>query len=188
MGNLNFQEFQQMLIQQNANRRLDEGNESSKQGELVALYFDQYKKSSSCYPILGIRIEKEPMACCAYGVTKNPNLSPPHQLYARIDIVIVNRILRRQGWGRVLVYTALDQIMDQWGEKIYSISSLCAHKGMRKILESVGGFGFNKDQQKQTWDGTLDVTPSALEKLKTRLKERLPASIKSAQYRLRQSR
>ena len=58
--------------------------------------------------------------------------------FARIDIVIVEKAFRNKAVGNLLVLTVLKYLLDRWGPRIYSISSLAAHEAMVRILEEVG--------------------------------------------------
>lgn len=185
---LTFPEFQQLFIHQNASRRDDEGNESSKRGELIALYHDRYREDSARYRVVGIRALGQVAGCCAFGVTTNAKKNPPRRSYARVDIVITRRDFRRLNLAKLMVYATLDLILKQWGRELYSISCLCAHRAMSRIFESLGGFTLVRDERKGTLDAIFEVNNASVYRLRQSLNDLLLQTARTVLYHYRQNK
>ena len=183
---LTFTEFEKLLINQNAGRRLDEGDEASKRGELVPLYYDAYRQNTMGYKIVGVRAKGAGAGCCAFGVTRNSHRAAPRNHYARIDIVITGRSFRHLGFGKLMVYTVLDLLLEQRGRELYSISCVCAHAAIARMLQKVGGFTFVQHECKGTSEAVCAVTDESAGQLRTAVARLCASSAQEAFYHYRQ--
>lgn len=183
---LTFTEFEKLLINQNAGRRLDEGDEASKRGELVPLYYDAYRQNTLGYEIVGVRATGTGAGCCAFGVTRNAQMAAPRNHYARIDIVITARSFRHLGFGKLMVYTVLDLLLQQRGQELYSLSCVCAHAAIARILRKVDGFMFGQHERKGTSEAVCAVTDESAGQLRTAVARLSASSAREALYHYRQ--
>lgn len=183
---LTFTEFKKLLINQNAGRRLDDGDEASKRGELVPLYYDAYRQNTPGYQIVGVRATGAAAGCCAFGVTQNSHRAAPRNHYARIDIVITGRFFRQLGFGKLLVYTVLDLLLEQRGRELYSISCVCAHQAIARMLQKVGWFTFVQHECKGTSEAVCAVTDESAGQLRTAVAHLCASSAREALYHYRQ--
>lgn len=91
------------------------------------------------YPALHHR--QEPAGVLSLVIQGNAKRRDPADLFARIDIVVVEPRFRGLGFGKLLVLAALVHVLDAYEGRLYSISSLAAHPAMERILEQVGFTG-----------------------------------------------
>lgn len=91
--------------------------------------------------ILAVTLDDEPSGVLSFVVSTNSQKKSSANLYGRIDLVIMSANCRGLGLGRLLVLSALTQLLAVYGRRLYSLSCLAAHPAMEAILEQVGFSG-----------------------------------------------
>ena len=158
---------------------------SMREPQLGSSYSGNKEEANGIFDVLCLYHKGAQTASLSLFLEKNEMKKDHSDHFARIDIVIVEKEFRKNGLGKLLVFTAIKYILDRWGPRIYSISCLAAHEAMAKILEQIGFHGeqrANEDfiRESISFSEVNQAEFSAL------INERLSNSIQLVKYRLRQ--
>lgn len=145
-------------------------------------------ESDSIRPeILVVELDGAPAGVLSFVVQANTQRKSFDNLFARVDLVIVPGKHRKLGMARLLVLTALLQLLEELGTQLYSISCLAAHPAIESILEDVGfggeireGYDFKHEE--------LKLEGVNIAKLRQTLLTKATAAAQLTNYRLRQHR
>lgn len=132
-----------------------------------------------------LEYDGEPIGGTSYFVQTNANRKHQENLWARIDLVVVFKTYRRLGLARLLVLFVLTQILEFYGDRLYSISCLAAHEAIGKILESIQ-FVAKPMNDKNFVHAELRVTRSSLEKTLHLLNGEAEKALRLVNYRFHQ--
>ncbi len=132
-----------------------------------------------------IDIAGEAVGMASFVVSANRQKKGAANRYGRIDLVVTDKNMRGFGVGRLLVLSALVQLLSDYGHCLYSVSCLAAHPAMEQILEEVG-FNGSYRQGRNFKHEEIAIRDGAATSL-TALTEKLTSSIQQTNYRLRQN-
>ncbi|MEE8397221.1 MAG: GNAT family N-acetyltransferase [bacterium] len=90
------------------------------------------------FGVLAFHVRDEPAGVVSFGVQPNLKKKAERNRFARIDLVIVPPGWRGLGVGRLIVECAVSFLLQNFGGRLYSISSLAAHGAVAKVLEELG--------------------------------------------------
>jgi len=120
------------------------------------------------------------------GIGTNLYKARPRNCFGRIYLVIVEREFRRFGLGRILVLTALDFLLDRFGETLYSISCLAAHEAIHRIMHSEIDFRICELACRNFIPVSVDLPKLKSLEFRREVHMALEKAVKLAAYRLRQ--
>lgn len=112
----------------------------------------------------------------------NEHRSPAHNVYMRIDLVIVSPTFRGLGVGRVLTLSSILHALDVWEGRLYSISCLAANPAMERILKEVG-FVSRDRKDRQFVHEELKIESASIDRIRQSILERLAAALHLLNFR-----
>lgn len=137
--------------------------------------------------VLAIALDDEPVGMVSFLVSTNAYKQSSSNLYGRIDLVIVSSQSRGLGIGRLLVLSAITQLLAVYCRRLYSLSCLAAHPAMEVILEGVG-FSGEYRQNDNFKHEELRLEEADRNALFTFFGEKTAEALQASVFRLRQAR
>ncbi|MCH8881680.1 MAG: GNAT family N-acetyltransferase [Planctomycetes bacterium] len=136
--------------------------------------------------VLAIALHDKPVGVVSFLVSTNAYKQSSSNLYGRIDLVIMSSHSRGLGIGRLLVLSAITQLLALYGRRLYSLSSLAAHPAMEVILEGVG-FSGEYRQNDNFKHEELQLEDADRNGLITFFREKTAEALQASNFRLRQA-
>jgi len=136
--------------------------------------------------VLAIALHDKPVGVVSFLVSTNAYRQSSSDLYGRIDLVIMSSHSRGLGIGRLLVLSAITQLLALYGRRLYSLSSLAAHPAMEVILEGVG-FSGEYRQNDNFKHEELQLEGADRNGLITFFREKTAEALQASNFRLRQA-
>ncbi len=157
----------------------------SKEPALVSCVDDISKSQQACLQVLSLTYAGENVGAISLVVQSNLVKKTQNNRFGRIDLVIVDPAWRGYGLGSVLVLGGLVHLLDVWGPRLYSISSLAAHDAISSILNKLGFHGevrsgkdFVHEERKLAGDDHRHMLADLTDAMST--------ALQTTNYRLRQ--
>lgn len=153
--------------------------------ELVA-YHDRLAQTERVdFGVLSIRAGESTLGVGSYVAEANKQKPRPANRYARIDVIIVNPGFRGLGVGRAVILCVAIHLLETYGTRLYSISTLAAHPAVERVVEQLGFLPQRREHDGFTRE-SLELTGRDAAALAREYRQRLEAGLQALNYRLRQ--
>ena len=166
--------------------------DSGRGGQISSAYYDRYGQGDPHFGIIGAFWGERLLGVSSFGVIENRHIHvhdvevPRDRFwYGRIDAVVVEPACRGHGVGGWLVNINLRYFLAGWPGKLYSISTIAAHKAIAHILGSLG-FEVTEDLVKEEDKVSLRIDEGQEEELAHLLAGRVSENARRVFFRLRQ--
>ena len=136
--------------------------------------------------VLAIALDDKPVGIVSFLVSTNACKQSSSNLYGRIDLVIMSSQSRGLGIGRLLVLSAIIQLLAVYGRRLYSLSCLAAHPAMEVILEGVG-FSGEYRQNDNFKHEELRLEDADRSALFTLFRDKTAEALQASNFRLQQA-
>lgn len=157
-----------------------------------AAFLGRYDGTDPHFRIIGAFWRERLLGVTSFGVIENPNIrfhgveDPENRRhYARVDAVAVDPGCRRCGVGRWLVGTNLRYLLAAWPGRLYSISTIAAHRAIARIFGSYGfevAPGVREGEQRVS----CEIGAEGERRLAALVRERIEREARRVFFRLRQ--
>lgn len=137
--------------------------------------------------VLVLEENGKPLGMISLVIQKNKYKKGAANKYARIDLVIVRENCRKLGIGRLLLLCGITYLLGTYGNRLYSISCLAAHKAVETVLMDLLFIGHYEDA-KYFWQGELKIDEKDLKTLTGKFVENARQALNITNFRLRQRR
>ena len=132
-----------------------------------------------------LEYDGKPLGGTTFYVQANDKRKHHENLWARIDLVVVLKTYRRMGVARAVVLCVLVYMTKVYGDRLYSISCLAAHKAIERILRDLQ-FVTKPVGDKEYVHQELRVTKNSCKEILRLLNSEAEKALRVVSYRFRQ--